>query len=256
MTDISKAYKNKKAFTAFLTCGDPDIGTTEKCIFEMQENGASLIELGIPFSDPTAEGPVIMAADERALESGTTTDSVFEMLGRIKDRVYVPLVIMTYANVVFSYGIDEFACKAHENGISGLILPDVPFEHKAEFSDICSLYGIDIISLVAPTSDDRIKMIAQNADGFIYLVSSLGVTGMRSSINTDISSIVKKIRQYTSVPCSVGFGIKDPAQAREISKVCDGVIVGSAIVDIIAKYGVDSPVYVGRYVKRMTDAMN
>lgn len=257
MSNIAKAFENGKAFVPFITCGDPDLETTAKCVVEMQKAGAALIELGIPFSDPTAEGPVIMEASLRALEAGCTTDKVFEMARKLRAEmgVKVPMVFMTYANVVFSYGIERFCQKTSEVGVDGIILPDVPFEEKDEFDSICKNYGLDLISLIAPTSEERIAMIAKEASGFIYIVSSLGVTGVRSEITTDIPSIVAAVKAASDTPCCIGFGISTPEQAQKMAQSADGVIVGSAIVKIVAQYGKDAPAHVGEYVKSMVSAI-
>lgn len=255
MSNIAKAFENKKAFIPFITCGDPDLETTGKLVKEAVKNGASLVELGIPFSDPTAEGPVIQGANLRALEGGVTTDKIFDFVRELRKEVTVPMVFMTYANVVFSYGSEAFIKTCSEIGIDGIILPDLPFEEKEEFLPECHKYGVDLISLIAPTSKDRVAMIAKEAEGFIYLVSSLGVTGTRTEINTDLDSIVKIIRENTSVPCAIGFGISTPEQAKKMASISDGAIVGSAIIKIMEKYGKESPAYVGEYVKSMTDAL-
>lgn len=255
MTEIAKAFENKKAFISFITCGDPDLETTAKIVREAVANGADLIELGIPFSDPTAEGPVIQGANIRALKGGVTTDKVFDLVRELRKDVAIPMVFMTYANVVFSYGGDKFISTCKEIGINGLILPDLPYEEKEEFLPLCRKYGVDLISLIAPTSENRIATIAKEADGFIYLVSSLGVTGTRSEINTDLKSIVDVIRQNSSVTCAIGFGISTPAQAKKMADIADGAIVGSAIIKIIERYGKDAPRYVGEYVKSMKDAI-
>lgn len=255
MTEIAKAFENKKAFIPFITCGDPDLETTAKIVREAVANRADLIELGIPFSDPTAEGPVIQGANIRALKGGVTTDKVFDLVRELRKDVAIPMVFMTYANVVFSYGGDKFISTCKEIGINGLILPDLPYEEKEEFLPLCRKYGVDLISLIAPTSENRIAMIAKEADGFIYLVSSLGVTGTRSEINTDLKSIVDVIRQNSSVPCAIGFGISTPEQAKKMADIADGAIVGSAIIKIIEQYGKDAPRYVGEYVKSMKDAV-
>ena len=255
MTEIAKAFETKKAFIPFITCGDPDLETTAKIVREAVANGADLIELGIPFSDPTAEGPVIQGANIRALKGGVTTDKVFDLVRELRKDVTIPMVFMTYANVVFSYGGDKFISTCREIGINGLILPDLPYEEKEEFLPLCRKYGVDLISLIAPTSENRIAMIAKEADGFIYLVSSLGVTGTRSEINTDLKSIVDVIRQNSSVPCAIGFGISTPEQAKKMADIADGAIVGSAIIKIIEQYGKDAPRYVGEYVKSMKDAI-
>jgi len=255
MSKIAEAFKNGKAFIPFITCGDPDLETTAAVVRAAVANGASLIELGIPFSDPTAEGPVIQGANLRALEGGVTTDKVFDLVRDLRTDVTIPMVFMTYANVVFSYGADRFISTCKETGIDGLILPDLPYEEKEEFLPLCHKYGIDLISLIAPTSENRIAMIAREAEGFIYLVSSLGVTGVRSEIKTDLESIVKVIRANTDTPVAIGFGISTPEQASKMAGISDGAIVGSAIIKILAKYGRDAAPYVGEYVKSMTDAV-
>ena len=255
MSNITKAFENGKAFIPFITCGDPDLETTAAAVREMVKNGADLIELGIPFSDPTAEGPVIQGANIRALKGGVKTDKVFGLVRELRTDVTVPMVFMTYANVVFSYGAEKFISTCAEIGIDGLILPDIPFEEKEEFLPLCKKYGVDLISLIAPTSENRIGMIAKEADGFIYLVSSLGVTGERSEIKTDLSSIVKIIRDNTNVPCAIGFGISTPEQAKSMADISDGAIVGSAIVKLLEQYGTAAPKYIGEYVKKMKDAI-
>ncbi len=255
MSKIHSAFENGKAFIAFITCGDPDLATTAEVVKEAVRNGADLIELGIPFSDPTAEGPVIQGANLRALSGGVTTDSVFELVKELRKEVSVPLVFMTYANVVFSYGAEKFMANCKEVGIDGIILPDLPYEEKDEFLPVCHAYDVDLISLIAPTSANRISMIAKEAEGFIYLVSSLGVTGTRTEIKTDLASIVEVIRENSSVPCAIGFGISTPEQAKKMADIADGAIVGSAIIKILEKYGKDAPKYVGEYVKSMKDAI-
>ena len=219
------------------------------------ENGADLIELGIPFSDPTAEGPVIQGANLRALRGGITTDKIFAFVKELRHDVKVPMVFMTYANVVFSYGAEKFISTCRDIGIDGLILPDLPFEEKEEFLPACRQYDVDLISLIAPTSENRISMIAREAEGFIYIVSSLGVTGTRSEIKTDLASIVNVVRENTKVPCAIGFGISTPEQAKKMADISDGAIVGSAIVKLIEKYGTDAPEHVAEYVKSMKDAI-
>lgn len=255
MTEIKEAFSNGKAFIAFITCGDPNLDTTEQVVKKAVENGADLIELGIPFSDPTAEGPVIQGANLRALSGGVTTDKIFNMVKNLRNEVSVPMVFMTYANVIFSYGAEKFISTCKEIGINGLILPDLPYEEKDEFLPICKKYGITLISLIAPTSENRISMIAKEAEGFIYLVSSLGVTGTRNEITTDLSSVMFVIKENSDVPCAIGFGISKPEQAAAMAKISDGIIVGSAIVKIIEQYGENSPEYVGKYIKEMKDAI-
>lgn len=254
MSKIKEAFAKGKAFIPFITCGDPDLETTEKIVRSMVANGADLIELGIPFSDPTAEGPVIQSANIRALSGGVTTDKIFDMVRNLRQDITIPMVFMTYANVVYSYDAEKFIVTCAEIGMDGLILPDLPFEEKEEFASICEKYGVDLISLIAPTSDNRISMIAKEAEGFIYIVSSLGVTGVRSEIKTDIPSIVKLIRENTDVPCAVGFGISTPEQAAKMSSISDGAIVGSAIIKLIAQYGKDAADPVGEYVRKMKNA--
>ncbi len=259
MSNIKNAFTNGKAFIPFITCGDPDLDTTKEIIRAMAANGADLIELGIPFSDPTAEGPVIQGANLRALKGGVTTDKIFEMVKELRQDscrpLTLPIVFMTYANVVFSYGAEKFIRTCSQIGIDGLILPDLPFEEKGEFDGICQKYNIDLVSLIAPTSENRIAMIASKARGFIYIVSILGVTGVRNEIHTDIASLVKLIRENSSVPCAVGFGISTPEQAAKMAEISDGVIVGSAIVKLIAQYGKNSAGPVGEYVRKMKSAL-
>lgn len=255
MSKIAEAFRNGKAFIPFITCGDPDLETTAAVVRAAVNNGADLVELGIPFSDPTAEGPVIQEANLRALQGGVTTDKIFDLVRELRTDVTVPMVFMTYANVVFSYGAEKFISTCKEIGIDGLILPDLPFEEKDEFRDVCDKSEVDLISLIAPTSENRIAMIAKDAQGFIYLVSSLGVTGVRSEIKTDLESIVKVIRANTDVPVAIGFGISKPEQAKKMAGISDGAIVGSAIIKILAEHGRDAAPYVGEYVKSMKDAV-
>ncbi len=255
MSNIAKAFENGKAFIPFVTCGYPDLETTGKVIRAAVENGADLIELGIPFSDPSAEGPVIMEANLRALEGGVTTDKIFAFVRELRREISTPMVFMTYANVIFSYGAEKFISTCRDIAIDGLILPDLPYEEKNEFLPVCHKYGVDLISMVAPTSENRIAMIAKEAEGFLYVVSSLGVTGVRSEIKTDLAAITDVVRKNTGTPCAVGFGISTPEQARKMAAISDGAIVGSAIIKLIGKYGKDAPEYVGAYVKSMKDAL-
>jgi len=255
VSNIKKTFENGKAFIAFITCGDPDLETTAAAIKAAVENGADLIELGVPFSDPTAEGPVIQGANLRALNGGITTDKIFTFVKKLRRDVKVPMVFMTYANVVFSYGAEKFISTCRDIKIDGLILPDLPFEEKEEFQPFCKRYGVNLISLIAPTSENRIAMIAREAEGFLYLVSSLGVTGARTEITTDLASIVKVVRENTGIPCAIGFGISTPEQAEKISGLSDGVIVGSAIIKLLEKYGENAPEHIGAYIKSMKDAM-
>lgn len=256
MTKISDAFKNGKAFIGFITGGDPDIETTEKLLYTMSESGADLIEIGIPFSDPIAEGPVIQAASERALAAGCTTDKLFDLVAKVSPNLDTPIVFMTYINPIYTYGKEKFMSKCKECGIQGIIVPDLPYEEKDELTPECDKYGIDLISLIAPTSHERITMIAKEAKGFVYCVSSLGVTGVRSEITTDISAMTDLVRKSTDIPCAIGFGISTPEQAKKMSADADGVIVGSAIVKIVAQYGKDSAEHVAEYVRSMKEAIS
>lgn len=265
MTKIKDAFAKGKAFIPFVTCGDPDLETTEAIVKAMAEAGADIIELGIPFSDPTAEGPVIQAANTRALSGGVTTDKVFELAAKLSKETEVPLVFMTYANVVYSYhsdketgvegGTEAFVKCMAECGVSGLILPDVPYEEKDDFAPVCRKYGVDFISLIAPTSHDRIRMIAKEAEGFVYCVSSLGVTGVRSKITTDIGAMVREVRSVSDIPVAIGFGISTPEQAAEMAALSDGAIVGSAIVKLVEANGRDAAASVADYVRSMKAAI-
>lgn len=261
MSRIERAFRaadgsRKKAFIPFLTCGDPTLEVTEECVVAMARAGADLVELGIPFSDPTAEGPVIQAANVRALAGGVTTDDVLGLVRGVRRRTDVPLAFMTYANVLFSYGVERFARAAAEAGVDGVILPDVPHEEKPEFAEPLAACGLDLVSLVAPTSHERVREIAADATGFLYIVSSLGVTGVRSEITTDIASIVSLVREVTDVPCAVGFGISTPGQAREMAATSDGAIVGSAIVRILEEHGEAAVPHVEAYVREMAAAVH
>ena len=256
MNRISEAFSKGKAFIPFITCGDPDLETTAKIVREAEKAGADLIELGIPFSDPTAEGPVIMAADERALKAGTTTEKIFDLVKELRRDVKVPLVFMTYANVVYSIGTEYFMKRASEAGADGLILPDVPYEERDEFAAEAEKYGLVLISMVAPTSAGRIAKIAAEAEGFVYVISSLGVTGVRSAITTDIAEIVRIIKENTDVPCAVGFGISTPEQAAKMASLSDGAIAGSAIVSIIAESGKNAAEAAGAFIRQMAEAVH
>ncbi len=255
MSKIQQAFADGKAFIAFITCGDPDLETTAAAVKAAVAGGADLIELGIPFSDPTAEGPVIQGANLRALQGGITTDKIFEFVRQLRQEVAVPMVFMTYANVVYSYGAEKFISTCKEIGMDGLILPDIPYEEKEEFLPLCQQYGVDLVSLIAPTSKERIGMIAKEAEGFLYIVSSLGVTGTRSDITTDLASIVEVVRENTTIPCAIGFGISSPQQAKDMAAVADGVIVGSAIVNLLAEYGKEAPAQIQAFVKSMKEAI-
>lgn len=255
MNKISDAFNNGKAFIGFVTAGDPDLNTSKEILLSMSKGGCDLIEVGIPFSDPIAEGPVIQDANIRALKNNVTTDDVFALTKSVSQEVDTPMVFMTYLNVLFKYGYDKFLQKAKDSGICGVIIPDLPYEEKDELQSVAKKYGIEVVSLVAPTSEDRIKMIAADAEGFIYTVSSMGVTGVRSEIKTDLESITKAIKEVTDVPVAIGFGINTPEQAKKYSHIADGVIVGSAIVKLVAEHKTDAPKYVYEYVKSMKDSI-
>ena len=252
MSRIKNAFNGKKAFIGFVTAGDPSLAKTEEFVLEMEKAGASLIELGIPFSDPVAEGPVIQDANIRSLSAGCTTDKIFEMVKSLRTKTEIPLVFLAYANTLYRYGYERFCDKSNEARIDGFIIPDMPFEEKYELSGIAAAHGIDLISLIAPTSEQRIQMIAKEATGFIYVVSSMGVTGVRDKIKTDVASIVEVIRGVTDVPVAVGFGINTREQVEEYTIIADGAIIGSAIVKIIEKYGENAGEYIYNYVSEIT----
>lgn len=256
MSRISKAFENGKAFIAFLTAGDPDMKSSEEFILAMAKAGADLIEIGIPFSDPIAEGKVIEAANMRALSKGATTDKVFEMVENVRKTTSIPLVFLTYLNPVFNYGYERFFVRCKTVGIDGIIIPDLPYEEKGELLPTAKKNNVDVIWLIAPTSDKRITQIASDATGFIYLVSSMGVTGIRNEIKIDPTAIISTIKNVTNTPIAVGFGISTPEQASEISRFADGVIVGSAIVKIIEQYGENAAVPLVRYVTSMKKAVS
>lgn len=256
MTEIFEAFSkgNKKAFVAFITAGDPSLDDTKRFIDIMQSNGVDLIEIGIPFSDPIAEGVVIQEADLRALKGGTDTDSIFDMLATVDKKV--PIVFMTYANPVYFYGYDKFFRRCKEVGVSGIIIPDIPFEESGEVKEVAVKYGVKVIDMVAPTSEDRIKKVCSDAEGFVYLVSSMGVTGMRKSFSTDIPAVVKKVKAVTKTPVCVGFGISTPEQARSIAAHSDGIIIGSAIVKIIAENGKDADGKLKEFISSVAEAVH
>ena len=255
MNKIKEAFENKKAFIPFITGGDPSLKVTQKLLIAMQEAGADLIEIGIPFSDPIAEGPVIQEADERALAAGCTIDKLFDAVKEVRDQIKVPLVFMTYINPIYTYGKEKFMKRCVECTMSGVIVPDMPFEERGELSGVCRKYGVELISLIAPTSHDRIRMIAEEAEGFLYCVSSLGVTGVRKEITTNIKDMIAEVREVTDIPCAVGFGISTPKQAKEMAELADGAIVGSAIMKIVAEHGEDCVPFVAEYVRQMKEGI-
>ena len=255
MNRIQNAFDNKKAFIGFITAGDPSLDKTEEFILEMEKAGAALVEIGIPFSDPIAEGPVIQEANLRALSAGCTTDKIFDMVAKLRKKTQIPLAFMAYANSLYKYGYDRFCKRCAEVGIDGLIIPDMPFEEKGELQEFTEKYDLKLISLIAPTSHERISMIAKEAEGFVYCVSSLGVTGMRSQITTDIGAMVQLVKAQKDIPCAVGFGISTPEQAKKWAALAVGVIVGSAIVKLCETHGADCVPYIKEYVKSMKDAI-
>ncbi|HOM02936.1 MAG TPA: tryptophan synthase subunit alpha [Acetivibrio sp.] len=255
MNKLERAFGCGKAFIPFITAGDPSLEITEQLVYTMAKAGADLIELGIPFSDPVAEGPVIQEADCRALSAGATTDRIFEMVGRIRKSCDVPIAFMTYANPIFTYGTEKFLRKCSETGIDALIVPDIPFEEKEELAPFCKEYDVRLISMIAPTSKERIRMIAKEAEGFIYCVSSMGVTGVRDKIGDDAKEMIQVVKEVKDIPCAIGFGISTPEQAAEMAGFSDGVIVGSAIVKIVAQYGEKCIPHVEEYVRKMKSAI-
>ncbi|MBR2190014.1 MAG: tryptophan synthase subunit alpha [Eubacterium sp.] len=256
MSKIRKAFENGKAFIPFITAGDPSIADTERFVLEMDQAGADLIEIGIPFSDPIAEGIVIQEADIRALASGTTVDSVFELVNRLRKQTQTPLVFMTYLNPVYFYGYERFFGRCEEAGIDGIIIPDLPFEEKSDVEKAAASHGVDLISMIAPTSEERIQAIAREAKGFLYVVSSMGVTGVRSEFTADLGAMIRAIREVSDIPAAIGFGINTPEQAAEMAEIADGVIVGSAIVKIVAQRGADAAPELADYVKSMKEAIS
>jgi tryptophan synthase alpha chain len=256
MSRIVNAFKkDKKAFIAFIMGGDPDIETTEKLILAMAETGVDLFEIGIPFSDPAADGPIIQAASVRALEKGCTADDLLSMVKRLREKIDIPIVFLTYANSIFAYGKERFMERCRDSGIDGVVVPDIPYEEKDELADVCAKYSIAQIPIVAPTSKERTETIAKDAEGFIYCVSTLGVTGIRDEIRTNMSEIIARVRKVSDIPCAIGFGISTPEQARDMSSVSDGAIIGTSIVKIVGEYGRDCIEPVRQYVARIRDAI-
>lgn len=251
---IARAFENKKAFVGFLTAGDPTFDASYENIMALINAGADLVEIGIPFSDPIAEGPVIQEADVRALKGGMTTDRAFELAAKVRAQTNIPLVFMTYLNPVFKYGYEKFFAKCAEIGVDGLICPDMPFEEKSEADEIARKHGVSIISMIAPTSEERIRQIAESAEGFLYIVSSLGVTGVRSEIKTDLASIMESVKKYARVPAAIGFGISSPEQAKKMSALADGVIVGSALVRLVEKFGENAAPEISKLAKSLAEA--
>lgn len=255
MSNIAKAFKNGKALIAFLTAGVPSVSKTVEYVLEMEKAGADLIELGVPFSDPVADGPVIMEADVKALENGIHLPQVMEIAREIRKHTSIPLVFLTYYNPIFNYPSAKFFREAEEIGIDGVIIPDLPYEEQEEIRTDAEAHGVDIIQLVAPTSEERIKRNVANAKGFVYIVSSMGVTGMRGSLQADIEYMVSEVKTVTDTPVAIGFGIHTPEQAKALSKLADGVITGSGVVDIINKKGNEAKEDLHAYISGLKNAM-
>lgn len=260
MNRIEKCFsdlkeRNEKALITFITAGDPDLEATERAVFEMFDNGADIIELGVPFSDPVAEGVTIQKSSLRSLKNGTNLTKIFETVKRIREKTEKPLILMMYINTIFVYGTDRFFADCKQYGIDGVIVPDMPFEERDEVQEFAEKYGVLNINLVAPTSRNRIEKIASESKGFLYCVSSTGVTGVRSGYTTDFDDFFGTIRKYAKCPCAVGFGISGPEQAKKMSGYCDGVIVGSAIVRIFEEKGADAPKAAGEFVKSLKEAI-
>ncbi|USS90831.1 tryptophan synthase subunit alpha [Fructilactobacillus carniphilus] len=256
MSKVKQIFANHKAFVGFVVAGDPSLDATVDNILALAAGGADLIEIGIPFSDPVADGPVIAAADKRALDRQVTTDDVFAVIRRVREQSNVPLVFLTYANLVYQVGYQEFCRRCAELNVAGMIIPDLPYEEQDELLAATQEFDLDLIQLVAPTSKSRIKKIAQRATGFIYVVSSMGTTGTRDNFQTDLRAVTDEIRQYTDTPVAIGFGIHTPEQAHAMSQVADGVIVGSQIVELIEKAGDQAPEQLTAYVREMKRAID
>lgn len=255
MSRIAEAFQNKKAFIGFVTGGDPSLEKSEEIILKMIEAGCDLVEIGIPFSDPIAEGPVIQEANIRALAGGATTRRMFELAASIRKKSEIPLVFLTYLNPVFYYGYDRFFAECRQSGVDGIIIPDLPMEEKGEVQEASAANGVDLITLIAPTSKGRIPALVKEAAGFIYVVSSMGVTGVRDQLADGLTDTLAAIQAASPVPVAVGFGIHTKEQAVRTAAAADGVIVGSAIVKLVAKYGNQAPEKVYEYVKEMKEAL-
>ena len=250
---------NQKALVAFITAGDPDLPTTRQIFSIIEKNGADIIELGVPFSDPLADGPVIQAASQRALENGTTLKKIIQLVIDIRKGSQLPIVLMTSYNPVFAYGLKPFVDDALNAGVDGVIIPDLPPEEAGEFDSHAKKQGLDMIHLLAPTStEDRIRMIADESRGFIYYVSLTGTTGVKSEVSGDLKSKVQAIKNVAKLPVLVGFGISGPEQAREAAALSDGVIVGSAIVRLIEQNGnpADRESKIGDFVASVKQAIS
>ncbi len=230
--------KDRAALVTYITAGDPSLDLTPDLVFKLEESGADIIELGVPFSDPMADGPAIQLASERALSSGTTLQGVLDCVKKIRTRSDIPIIIFGYYNPFYTYGLEEFACDAKEAGVDGVLVVDLPPEESAEFSEELNKAGLDLVFLLAPTStQERIELVSQRASGFVYLVSVTGVTGERPDMDYSIDELAAEIKSTTKLPVGIGFGVSSPEQAKKIAEIADAVIVGSAIVRIIEKDG-------------------
>ncbi|OCN06289.1 tryptophan synthase subunit alpha [Erysipelotrichaceae bacterium MTC7] len=255
MSRIAQAFADKKAFIGFITGGDGGIQASVDNILAMERAGASLVEIGIPFSDPVAEGPIIQQANIRALDKDIKTEDMFTIVEQVRKVSQIALVFLTYANPVYAYGYDRFFARCKQVGVDGIIIPDIPFEESEEIASYCERYGVDQILLVSPTSKQRIQAVAKKSRGFVYLVSSLGVTGTRDNITTDLDTIIKQIKQVTSVPVAIGFGIHAKQQVHDYAKIADGVIVGSAIVKLCEQHPVGANQAIYEYVNDLVSAI-
>lgn len=221
---------NKKAFITFITAGYPDLNTCEELVISMEESGADIIELGVPYSDPFADGVVIQESSLKALENGAKISKIMDMVKKIRSRSQIPLVYMLYYNSIFKYGMEKFLLEAKEAGIDGIIIPDLPIEERKDIINMTKKYDIALVPLVAPTSKDRIEKITKDAEGFVYCVSTTGVTGVRDSLGTDIAEYMKIVSSYTDKPKAIGFGISNGEMVKKLKPYCDGVIIGSAVI--------------------------
>ena len=255
MNKIKQAFEHGKALIPFITCGDPSLELTEQLVYAMEEAGADMMELGIPFSDPTAQGPAVQAADARAIKNGVTTDRVFETVEKIRCNSQIPLVLVTYANVVFSYGAQRFVQKAAQIGVDGLIVPDIPYEEQEEFAPVCQKHGLALISMAAPASRERVQMIAKQAQGFLCCVSALGAAGDEAGAVEGIAQLKKLAGEVSDIPCAAGFEIASPAQAAAVAAVSDGVFVDSAAVQLCGQYGEQCVPHVAGLVRSLKDAV-
>lgn len=240
MSKISESFKKRKTLITYITAGDPSLKKTEELIFQFEKVGADIIELGIPFSDPLADGPVIQASHARALKNNTKLSDVFKLIKNVRKKIQIPIVFMLAFNLVEQYGYEKFYSDCEKFSVNGVLIPDAPPEELTNFKSLLSnnqfLSGVDQIFMIAPTTTEkRIKKIADASSGFIYLVSILGITGKRKNLSSNISKLVSKIKKYTDKPIAIGFGISTPAQAKKAVKYTDGIIVGSAIVDLIGQ---------------------